>query len=46
MPVSTSPTATFVEPNGAVAWVAEQLPDDGDLPGRLLGLVMDGLTRP
>ena len=30
---------------GAVAWVAEQLPDDGDLPGRLLGLVMDALTR-
>lgn len=31
---------------GAVAWVAEQLPDDGDLSDRLLGLVMDGLTRP
>lgn len=30
---------------GAVAWLAEQLPDDGDLPGRLLGLVMDAVAR-
>lgn len=30
---------------GAVSWVSEQLPDDGDLPTRLLGLVMDALTR-
>jgi AcrR family transcriptional regulator len=30
---------------GAVAWVAEQLPDDGDLSGRLLGLVMDAVAR-
>jgi AcrR family transcriptional regulator len=29
---------------GAVSWVAEQLPDDGELPARLLGLVMDALT--
>ena len=30
---------------GAVAWVAEQIPADEDLPARLLGLVMDALTR-
>ncbi|TDV55088.1 TetR/AcrR family transcriptional regulator [Actinophytocola oryzae] len=30
---------------GAVSWVAEQMPDDGGLPGRLLGLVMDALAR-
>jgi AcrR family transcriptional regulator len=30
---------------GAVSWVAEQLPDDGGLPHRLLGLVMDALRK-
>lgn len=30
---------------GAVAWVAEQIPDDPRLPNRLLGLVMDALSR-
>jgi AcrR family transcriptional regulator len=30
---------------GAIAWVAERLPDDKKLPARLLGLVMDGLSR-
>jgi AcrR family transcriptional regulator len=30
---------------GAVAWVAERLPDDEQLPTRLVGLVMDGLSR-
>jgi hypothetical protein len=30
---------------GAVAWVAEQIPDDPQMPKRLLGLVMDALSR-
>jgi len=30
---------------GAVAWVAERLPDDEQLPARLVGIVMNGLSR-